>query len=71
MSQALSILKHLQKSPITSMEAFQNYGVTRLASRIYDLRKDGHDIIGYMMPVKTRYGTTTVKQYRLKVKGKK
>jgi len=66
MSQALSILKHLQKSPITSMEAFQKYGVTRLASRIYDLKKEGHEIVGYMKPVKTRYGTTSVKQYKLK-----
>jgi hypothetical protein len=68
MSQALSILKHLQKSPITSMEAFQNYGVTRLASRIYDLKKEGHEIVSQMKQVKTRYGTTSVKQYKLKGK---
>ena len=65
MSQALSILKHLQKSPITSMEAFQKYGVTRLASRIYDLKKEGHEIVGSMTSVKTRYGVTSVKQYKL------
>lgn len=50
------------------MEAFQKYGVTRLASRIYDLKKEGHEIVGYMKPVKTRYGVTSVKQYKLKGK---
>jgi hypothetical protein len=48
------------------MEAYQKYGITRLASRIYDLRKEGYEIVGKMMPVKTRYGSTTVKRYKLK-----
>ena len=48
------------------MEAIQKYGITRLASRIYDLRKDGYQIVGEMMPVKTRYGSTIVKRYKLK-----
>ena len=66
MTQADCLLRHLKKHQITTMEAYQKYGITRLASRIYDLRKEGYEIVGKMMPVKTRYGSTTVKRYKLK-----
>lgn len=39
------ILKHLQNyQSITSWEAIQNYGATRLSSIIFNLRKKGYDI---------------------------
>ena len=44
MSQCQTILKHLRHSSLTSMQAFQEYGITRLAARILDLRGYGHDI---------------------------
>lgn len=66
MTQNEQILRHLKGSgTITSLEAIRIYGVTRLASRIYDLTKNGHDIRGYMCRVKTRHGAATVKKYFL------
>ena len=39
------VLKHLKvKGSITSLEAFQLYGATRLSSIIFELRKKGYNI---------------------------
>jgi hypothetical protein len=39
------VLKHLRNhGSITQREAAQQYGIYRLAARIYDLRREGHDI---------------------------
>lgn len=51
---------------ITQMEALQDLGVARLASRISDLRSLGVPIIGEMIEVKNRFGEKChVKRYRL------
>lgn len=43
--QEQTILEHLRKHhSITSWEAIQKYGITRLADRIFKLKKAGHDI---------------------------
>ena len=40
------ILDHLKKHTfITSWEAIQEYRITRLSARIYELRERGHNII--------------------------
>ena len=44
MKQKDLVLSHLMKGTITSMEAFQLYNITRLADRIFVLRKDGWKI---------------------------
>lgn len=45
MSQREQILKHLnEKGSITPLDALRYYGCLRLSARIYELRKDGHDI---------------------------
>ena len=44
MKQKELVLSHLRKGTITSMEAFQLYNITRLADRIFVLRKDGWKI---------------------------
>ena len=47
MTQTREILEHLQglgRGKITPLEALHNFGCFRLASRINDLRKEGHDI---------------------------
>ena len=44
MKQKDLVLSHLRKGSITSMEAFQLYNITRLADRIFVLRKDGWKI---------------------------
>ena len=67
MTQKEKILQYLKDhGTITTREAFLNLGVTRLASRIWDLRNDGYNIIKEMIQVKNRDGETcTVAQYRL------
>jgi len=71
MKQIDRIYRHLQKSPITSLQAFERYGVTRLSSIIYDLRKLDLNIIAKPFDVHNRYGDKCrVAKYYL-VKGKK
>ena len=61
MNQNAQILKHLKRRPITSMQAFNRYGITRLSGRIYDLRKEGHRITSERV---TKNGATFAR-YRL------
>lgn len=57
MTQGETILKHIQEhGTITSIEAFEMYGITRLSGRIYDLRLLGHDIVSQSCKTKNRYG---------------
>ncbi len=44
MSQAAWILDTLKRQPLTQMDALKGCGCFRLASRINDLRRAGHDI---------------------------
>lgn len=57
MTQAETILKHLkERGGITSMEAFQIYGITRLSARISDLRAQGVMIINQTEKARNRGG---------------
>lgn len=57
MTQAETILRHLKEhGGITSMEAFQIYGITRLSARISDLRDKGIEIIGKTEKSRNRDG---------------
>ena len=54
------------KLGITPMQAEDQYGIRRLASRISDLRADGHNIEKEMITVKNRRGQKCrVARYRL------
>lgn len=56
-NQTSEILKHLQEGgSITTMEAFQLYGCTRLSARIFDLRDRGYLIRVEKCKGKTKYG---------------
>ena len=56
-NQRTMVLKHLREhGSITSVEAFQLYGVTRLSSIIHHFRKTGIIIHTIMTDGKTRYG---------------
>jgi len=45
MTQEMQVLKHINRyGKITSMKAFEKYGITRLADRIYTLRNKGYVI---------------------------
>lgn len=60
MNQTQMILKHLKKNKgITSMEAISEYGITRLASRIHELRESGHNIQNFWEETTNRFGTPT------------
>lgn len=59
-SQKADVLAHLHNhGSITSMEAFERYGATRLSAIIYVLRHEGHNITAETIRVKTRYGRKT------------
>lgn len=57
-TQINAVLKYLKKHrSITSMEAFEQCGATRLPALIHDLRKRGYEINTVMIESHTRYGT--------------
>lgn len=59
-SQEKEVLKHLQTNKtITSMEAINLYGATRLSAIIYNLRKAGYNIKTNTIVTKNRYGNPT------------
>ena len=65
-TQSDKILNYMKvNGSITSLEAIQNFGCTRLSGRIYDLKKRGHNITSEYTTVPTRYGSTRVAVYRL------
>jgi hypothetical protein len=68
MTQTDAVLEHLEKyGHITSLEAINLYGATRLSDIIYRLRRQGYIIATEPMRVKTRYGTkTNIGKYILK-----
>lgn len=68
MTQCDRIIRHMQDyGSISSMEAIQEYGILRLASRVNDLRAQGYDIVSETKTGKNRYGEAThYAVYRLK-----
>lgn len=51
---------------ITQLDAIQDLGVMRLASRVSDLRKQGVPIVSKYEKVKNRYGEETqIKRYSI------
>lgn len=57
MTQSQRILRHLEDyGSITQMDAMQDYGIMRLASRVNDLRREGHPIITEVVEGRNRYG---------------
>lgn len=72
MTQKELIINHLKanKKGITSMEAIEKYGATRLSGIIYDLKhRDNLNIITERITVQTIYGTTQIARYKL-IEGK-
>ncbi len=54
------ILRHIQDfGTITPMEAMQDYGSMRLAAIIFDLKKDGYNIMTETLHGTDRYGKPT------------
>ena len=64
--QAAVLAYIIQHDSITSMEAFEHLGVTRLSAVVYNLKKKGYKIKSEPEQVKTRYGATaTISRYSL------
>lgn len=61
------VLAHLEGGKrLTQFEAMNDLGVMRLASRINDLRREGHNITSRMIDVPNRWGETCkVAEYTL------
>lgn len=60
MNQCEKIMRHLRDfGAITALEAMNDYGIMRLASRISDLRKKGINISTEFVKGKNRYGEPT------------
>lgn len=59
-SQCDRILRHLRDfGSITAIEAISEYGILRLAARIGDLRRRGHNITSEIVTGANRYGEPT------------
>jgi hypothetical protein len=57
MTQHQLILAHIDTyGSISPMEAFMKYGITKLATRISELRRQGHMIIKVREESKNRFG---------------
>lgn len=53
----VAILEYLRAHKwLTSKEAFEKFGITRLSARIKDLRDKGYDIETVMVETTTRFG---------------
>ena len=60
MTQCEKIIRHMEDfGSISSLEAMQEYGIMRLASRISDLKKAGVPIQKETVSGKNRYGEPT------------
>ena len=72
-TQTGDVLAHLiEHGSITSIEAIQKYGCTRLSAMIFKFRARGYEIETVDRVVKNRYGnTTTYAEYILKAKPEK
>ena len=60
-SQTEAVLAHLKnKGNITSIQAIQLYGASRLSAIIFVLRRRGYKIMTVPFKVKNRFGTTSL-----------
>ena len=66
-SQCARIIEYMQVfGSISTLEAFNDLGVARLASRIHDLKRMGYNITSEIKSSKNRFGEKTYfKVYRL------
>ena len=66
LTQVQKVIKYMERNGgITTMQAYTDLGITRLASRIHEIKRMGIDIERKSITVKTRDGQTTVTQYKI------
>ena len=68
-TQQAAVLKYMQnhKKGITSKEAFERFGCTRLSAVVKNLELKGYKIVSTRELAKTRYGSTSIARYTLEV----
>lgn len=61
------VLDYMQRfGSITTLDAFNDIGITRLSAKIFNLKKQGYTIIDETIKVKNRFGEEGhVKKYML------
>lgn len=66
-TQAQRVLAYIEEfGSISQIEALRDLGVMRLASRVSELRKQGHKIVSKTVKVKNRWGENChIKRYGL------
>lgn len=66
-TQAQRVLDYMQEfGSITQLQALRDLSVMRLASRISDLRRQGHPIISELVTVENRFGEKCyIKKYSI------
>lgn len=69
MTQCERIIDYIKTfGSITTLDAFKDLGITRLASRIHDLTEDGFEFEREMITSRNRYGELVhYKRYSLKM----
>lgn len=67
MTQREQIVNYINEfGSITPMDAFRDLGITKLATRVSEMRKDGYDFDIRMIKSKNRFGKTVMfAEYRL------
>lgn len=70
MTQKDRVLKYMQDfGKITPLDAIREFGCLRLSARIFDLKRDGHNIVSETETSKNRYGeSVSYASYRLEGK---
>lgn len=56
MTQHERIMNRLEKGPLTQLDAINELGIMRLASRISELKKSGAPIVSRMVKINNRFG---------------
>lgn len=61
------VLEYIRKhGKITTLDAFRDLGITRLSAKIFNLKREGHNIVGEIKTDTNRFGETVwYKIYRL------
>lgn len=64
-SQKEIVLEALQRGPLTTWDAIQRFGITRLGARVFELKERGHKIEKETVQVGGLAGVKRVARYTL------
>lgn len=66
-TQEEKVMEYMRKfGKITTLDAFRDLGITRLSAKIFNLKRQGYNIVGEFKTEKNRFGEkVSYKIYRL------